>query len=239
MACYRVNTRRKSDFGWVRDTCRGLPLLFSLVIISSPVTHTFASPLLRCEKDPSSQQPGNGFTYEVKEWLSGTQSRYKKKTISFAFKFIFLTATHRLYLPRRCMKQSSKALKWTSFNPAVNVPLGVLDVLKSASLENGLRFGEQKNRLAPGQVAGWLSQPCHNRRRSPSKRQPKDAWHKKATTFLSKPASITLPEPVRTIHCSKFFLQAQIICGRRPVYKKGINIVSFLDFYKRNYIGYR
>lgn len=44
--------------------------------------------------------------------------------------------------------------------------------------------------------------------------------HKKATTFLSKPASIALPETVRRIHCSQFFLQAQIICGRRPVYKK-------------------
>ena len=89
MACYRVNTRRKSDFGWVRETWIGLPPLFSLVI-SSPVTHTFASPLLRCETEPSSQQPGNGFMYEVKDWLSGTQSRYKKKIVSFAFKVIFL-----------------------------------------------------------------------------------------------------------------------------------------------------
>jgi hypothetical protein len=74
------------------------------------------------------------------------------------------------------MKQSSEALQGTAFNSAVNVPLGVLEVPKSASLENGLQFREQKNRLAPSQVVGWLSQPRHNRR-SPSKRQPKDVWH--------------------------------------------------------------
>jgi hypothetical protein len=64
-----------------------------------------------------------------------------------------LTETHWLYPPKRYMKQSSKAFKGTAFHSAVNVPLDILDVLKSASLENGFHFTEQKNRLTSGQVA--------------------------------------------------------------------------------------
>lgn len=82
------------------------------------------------------------------------------------------------------------------------------------------------NRKIGWHQVGWLGDYLNHARtdegalQNDSRKMRDTVMHKKATTFLSKPASITLPEPVRKIHRSQFFLQAQIICGRRPVYKK-------------------